>query len=212
MGFKESHSENIASPIALSQRILRKQRREKGLCAWCGKEVEKILKNRATGKLYTTCRACSRYNATKQENRRKQRSSEGLCERCGKNPPKKGVKNCLTCVKKMSAQQKRYRQTRFFENKARSGAYRYSVKFAQQLAFLWKRQRGFCVLTGRRLNRYNAEIDHIVPRSKGGTEDIQNLRFLHRDVNQAKRALSDKDFLLLCQEVVSNNRRVNGVI
>lgn len=72
-----------------------------------------------------------------------------------------------------------------------------------ELAKLWKRQRGKCVLTGRRLNRTSAQLDHIIPVIKGGSGLIANLRWVHRDVNYAKRDLSDADFYALCHEVVA---------
>jgi 5-methylcytosine-specific restriction endonuclease McrA len=45
------------------------------------------------------------------------------------------------------------------------------------LAYLWKRQRGRCALTGRRLNRENSHLDHITARARGGADNISNLRY-----------------------------------
>lgn len=77
---------------------------------------------------------------------------------------------------------------------------------AIDLARLWKRQGGVCAVTGRRLDKQNAHLDHIVSRSKGGDNAISNLRWVHREVNYAKRDLTDEAFLRLCSEVVEYQR------
>jgi len=73
---------------------------------------------------------------------------------------------------------------------------------ARDLAALWKAQRGLCALTGARLDR-TAEMDHIIPRVRGGSDTIENLRWVTRDVNRAKRDLLDADFFALCRAVVA---------
>jgi 5-methylcytosine-specific restriction endonuclease McrA len=72
---------------------------------------------------------------------------------------------------------------------------------ARDLAAIWKRQRGVCELTGRRLDR-SAEIDHILPKVRGGSDAPGNLRWVVKDANRAKRDLLDADFLQLCRDVV----------
>lgn len=73
---------------------------------------------------------------------------------------------------------------------------------ARDLAAIWKRQRGLCALTGRRLDR-TAEFDHIIPRVLGGSDRPENLRWTCHDANRAKRALLDADFIQLCRDVVA---------
>ena len=74
---------------------------------------------------------------------------------------------------------------------------------ARELAALWRRQRGRCALTGRRLDR-RAHLDHIVPLASGGGDGIGNLRWLCNEANLAKRVLSDEQFFQLCVDVVQN--------
>jgi hypothetical protein len=74
-----------------------------------------------------------------------------------------------------------------------------------EISSLWKKQRGVCPITGRRLNRENAQLDRIVPSKKGGSDLVENLRWVHRDVNYAKRDLLDDDFFRLCWDVVSHS-------
>lgn len=72
-----------------------------------------------------------------------------------------------------------------------------------QLARLWKKQRGRCAITGRRLTRENAELDHRHPKSKGGGDNIENLQWTCCEVNRAKRDLSQAEFEALCYNVLS---------
>lgn len=72
----------------------------------------------------------------------------------------------------------------------------------KQLARMWHEQRGLCALTGRKLDR-SAQLDHIVPKAKGGGDDIGNLRWVCEIANICKRHLSDEEFLILCSDVMS---------
>lgn len=73
---------------------------------------------------------------------------------------------------------------------------------AIEISRLWKKQHGVCAVTGRRLDRENAQLDHVIARTNGGDDSIGNLRWVHRDVNYAKRDLTDQAFLQLCLDVV----------
>ncbi|WP_420917537.1 HNH endonuclease [Pseudomonas proteolytica] len=72
---------------------------------------------------------------------------------------------------------------------------------ASDISSLWKRQRGRCGLTGRRLDR-TAQLDHIHAKARGGPDSIENLRWVCAEANLAKRELSDEAFLMLCREVI----------
>ncbi len=61
-----------------------------------------------------------------------------------------------------------------------------------------------CALTGRELTPDKAALDHCVPVSRGGSlTDADNLQVLHVEVNAAKGALTNAEFIALCREVVA---------
>jgi 5-methylcytosine-specific restriction endonuclease McrA len=103
-------------------------------------------------------------------------------------------------------QHKDYSTKRFFYTRANNLKIRTQsndgTATVAEVSRLWKTQRGLCPITGRRLNRDNAQLDHIVPLKQGGSDLVDNLRWVHRDVNYAKRDLLDDDFFRLCTDVV----------
>ena len=70
----------------------------------------------------------------------------------------------------------KYQQGPLYQNKLRS--------------FIFNRSNGKCVYCGAKAT----EIDHVVPRSKGGTNSVYNLVASCRACNQMKSNLSLKDF------------------
>lgn len=72
----------------------------------------------------------------------------------------------------------------------------------KELASLYKSQRGICALTGRRLTRGDIHLDHILPLSLNGDDTKENLQWVCKDANLAKRALTNDEFIKLCQDVV----------
>jgi 5-methylcytosine-specific restriction protein A len=74
------------------------------------------------------------------------------------------------------------------------------------LAGIYRRQRGLCALTGRRLTAGDMQLDHILPEARGGTNDPANLRWVCKAANEAKSALLDDELYLLCEEILA--RRV----
>jgi 5-methylcytosine-specific restriction endonuclease McrA len=73
---------------------------------------------------------------------------------------------------------------------------------AAQIEALWDQQEGRCGLTGRPLIKEQAELDHVIPRTRGGSSDLENLRWVCVEANRAKRDLLDDEFLTLCGSVV----------
>lgn len=69
------------------------------------------------------------------------------------------------------------------------------------LRLIFLGQDGRCGLTGRPLDFDDMQLDHKIPRSRGGDNSFENLRWTCREANQAKRNLMDDEFLLLCNQV-----------
>jgi 5-methylcytosine-specific restriction endonuclease McrA len=64
-----------------------------------------------------------------------------------------------------------------------------------------------CYLTGKPISLKETktyQFDHITPKSKGGTNKLDNLGIACRDANQAKNDLMLSEFLELCQDVLKN--------
>lgn len=51
---------------------------------------------------------------------------------------------------------------------------------------IWERDGGRCQYTGRELTRSEGNIDHVVPRSRGGQTTWENCVLSDREVNQRK--------------------------
>jgi len=71
---------------------------------------------------------------------------------------------------------------------------------------IWNLQEGKCALTNKILDK-TAHIDHILPKSKGGLDIKENLRWVCKEVNLSKRDLTDEDFLKLCEAVINNLKK-----
>lgn len=73
---------------------------------------------------------------------------------------------------------------------------------AKELWSLWKKQRGHCALSGRKLDR-TAHLDHKRPKSRGGSSKIDNVQWLAADINYLKRHLTNEEFVASCRDVIS---------
>ena len=51
---------------------------------------------------------------------------------------------------------------------------------------LWMRDRGVCQYTGRKLSAGEGNIDHVMPRSRGGRTTWENCVLSHKTVNHKK--------------------------
>jgi 5-methylcytosine-specific restriction endonuclease McrA len=51
---------------------------------------------------------------------------------------------------------------------------------------IWERDGGVCQYTGIKLSAKEGNIDHVVPRSRGGDTSWENCVLTHRDVNSRK--------------------------
>ena len=66
-----------------------------------------------------------------------------------------------------------------------------------------------CAITGVSIDLSKPEtysLDHIMPRSRGGENSLDNCQLVTRQVNQAKSDLTTEEFVLLCKKVVEHNK------
>ena len=69
----------------------------------------------------------------------------------------------------------------------------------------------YCYLSGKEINLYedNYNFDHIIPVSKNGSNDLENLGILHEKVNRMKSDLSPEELIDWCKEILEfNNYKV----
>lgn len=65
-----------------------------------------------------------------------------------------------------------------------------------------------CYLTGRDIDINNSKeyhLDHIIPKSRGGTNELDNIGITCRNANQAKCDMFLEEFFSLCKDVLQNN-------
>jgi len=69
-------------------------------------------------------------------------------------------------------------------------------------------ERPICYLTGRKINlgdKSSYSLDHIVPRCKGGSNEINNMGLCIKDVNMAKNGMHLNEFISMCVDVCINS-------
>jgi ATP adenylyltransferase len=86
------------------------------------------------------------------------------------------------------------------QNNPVSGSIQYQVKL---------RAGGRCELCGASHAETQLDVDHIIPRNNGGTNDISNLQMLCRSCNAQKRDDDDTDFRVV---TASYNDRDNNCV
>ncbi len=69
---------------------------------------------------------------------------------------------------------------------------------------LWARENGICAYTGKVLKPKEGNVDHIIPKSRGGKTDWTNCVLAHKDVNAKKgnRTPEEAGLKLLIKPIV----------
>lgn len=156
----------------LKQRV--KQLTVAGLCVSCGG-----VRGGEFGRRQKRCEMCAERIRLSCAKLKESRKEAGLCPTCGLHPPVNNA-NCESCTYAQAA-------TSYFGSK----------KHAPDLKAIFDRQAGRCAYTGRPITvGLDAELDHIVPRTRGGKDDdINNVQWLWKVVNQMKRHYLEDEFL-----------------
>lgn len=157
----------------------RKSRLSKNnLCFRCGLKKEQENK--------TLCNYCLDKGKFYAANIRKEWESKNLCVDCGNKTNSVDYKRCPVCYLKMIS------INVFGTNK----------KYVELLN-LFEKQNCKCAYTDKDLIlQENCELDHIIPKSRNGSNSIDNLQWLHRDVNKMKHDLTEKEFMTTIREII----------
>ena len=113
----------------------------------------------------------------------------------GKWLNKKGLRNCYLCKNIFSLN-----NTFFNRNKSNKSGFCFECKKCQsqrrknkgiKIRFLiLKRDNFTCQYCGRKAPEVILEIDHIIPKSKGGLKNLNNLKTACRDCNLGKKDIT----------------------
>ncbi len=218
-----AHCDECRINAAVLAKQKRNEDRAKGLCPGCGKkhdngghksgsrycddckiEQQEKRKNRVASKFCVrcpglrdtksqTCSACQKEITAHVSMRNALRDAQGCCLGCG-GPRSDGQKKCETCVLKAVSSQVFGTFHRW-----------------QDLKDLFVRQGGKCSYTGvdlvisearRSDQRFVASLDHKIPRSLGGADEIENLQWVSWLANRAKTNMTHEQFVELCRVVV----------
>jgi len=188
---------------------IRQERRDLGLCIYCGNDA----------KGFRRCESC-REKSNKATARWRDKNKEaGLCIKCGK-PTSEGHTRCEDCLVSHNA---------VYSQRKQRGVCLYCGKSSDyghcEICYLKKRatrhlgdasmwillkkifddQQGICPYTGIELQiRANTELDHRIPRSKGGTDELSNLQWVYAPVNTMKWNMTEGEFLATVGKVAAH--------
>lgn len=71
---------------------------------------------------------------------------------------------------------------------------------------IYAKANGKCAICGKPVKYKEMTVDHRVPLTKGGTNDLENLQLAHLSCNRAKADMSSDEFLELAQQIVRHNK------
>ena len=137
------------------------------------------------------CIHCSVFLTNENWYESNQKARNRICKNC-----------CLELAKKREVKQ---RKEDWVGYKCSLINRRYRVKIDKQdLKDLFENQKGKCNLCGSELD-YSCHIDHIIPLSKKGKTEIENLQFLCEKCNRGKYSWTQGDYIEHCIKVAKYN-------
>lgn len=164
-------------------------------CLRCGKykSRNRFYKNpKGFNGLGSTCKKCHKEIATSEETKLHKRDLyddrkvKGLCVGCS-SPDLVTNVHCRRCWFRDAASR-------------RCGG----TGNVDQLLSMWEEQDGKCYYTGVDLiPGENAWIDHQLPRSRGGQDHIDNLKWVSKYANLMKSDMTHEEFIELCSTIAN---------
>lgn len=71
---------------------------------------------------------------------------------------------------------------------------------------VYAKANGKCAICGKPVKFKRMTVDHKIPISKGGTNDLSNLQLAHLTCNRAKADMLADEFAELAEQIVMHNR------
>ncbi len=195
-----------------------KRRTDVGLCGACGKPSKK-----------TNCKECVDKRTIWKRKKRDEHVAAGLCGDpsctiiptlgkilCEEHLDKKRAATkqkkidgiCYGCVR--PSMYNNYCEECWFKHTSESNFG--TVKYAGSLKYLIESQNYTCAYTGEKLiPGKNASIDHIFPKSRGGSDENTNLQWTTTLVNRVKYTLTHDEFIEFCKHIVTINEAKRGL-
>ena len=171
----ESSTRILAQKNA-SQKRCRALKRINGICMNCSSPARERR---------TLCQRCSAYYVEKGRQDIAKRKRDGKCRSCGGEKTDQSM--CVDCRIKCMAQR--------LGGKVKSGLWLILKRKLESQDYR-------CAYSGELIfPGINASIDHIHPRSKGGTHDEENLHWVSSVVNRMKGSLLQEQFVALCKMI-----------
>tara|TARA_Y100000310_G_scaffold337327_1_gene424135 strand:+ start:786 stop:1433 length:648 start_codon:yes stop_codon:yes gene_type:complete len=93
------------------------------------------------------------------------------------------------------------------KNNTKNGNFSKDFTSKDVLKHIGGKDNARCYLTGKKLNLMQSEsyhLDHILPSSKGGTNDLSNMGLATRNANQSKSDMTLEAYYQLCKDVLEH--------
>lgn len=159
----------------LYKREFVKAQKEKGLCVECSNPVSGSIR----------CESCNSRRSVYNKKKYREWKEQGQCCQCGKDT----VLNKNYCEKHYLM---KISQTRLG-----------TQKFWKELKELIIKQDYKCALTGDKISfDMDTELDHILPKYRGGSNELSNVQWVTKEANWFKRALTENELLVLCEKIL----------
>lgn len=165
----------------------------------------------------TRCSECLKKHSEQRGNKTRERKTLGKCSQCG-GEVEAGKSWCKTCLEKVRTRERSYNENGKCKYgcgndvvqghtscticilKTTAKAHLGSRTLAKDLLDLFNKQNGICPFTKLPLTiGVNTELDHIIPKTRGGKNELKNFQWVHKKVNQMKKNMLEDEFLTMIE-------------